>query len=380
MVLVCAAHVRAQCPEEAPRVAAAIRTSCPTASAACPNGAVTFDIVAIESGFFPPAEYDPGYSIQPCDTILWDFGDGTTETTIGTPSVTHDFPLPDNYTITATIVNSLGTITLRKDGMAIADSPSRVDFVVGVVTAGLTCPRCVRGPEGQDATITVRRSLDLFRTVTVTANVLGMNVPQTLTFPPGAIEQTYTVRLPDDDIYIGRRFLPLQFSEPRGGTIAAVDSGWIFVVDDEPQPVLSAPSAATVSEGNTSWTPFSIPVHLSAPMGVDVRADVFVTPGSAGWDDVRHLRFRHPAGQTIGAITGFIVGDQDVEPDETLTLFLFPSNTNNDPIFGSVTTVVTIANDDFAQANVAGVPALEPRSMALLTIALAGMALFALRR
>src|SRR5215212_4699335 len=70
-----------------------------------PNGPLTLELRALPSAGFPPAVPDEGYTIQPCDTITWDFGDGTTESVTGRASVTHDFPVPENYTIRATVTN-----------------------------------------------------------------------------------------------------------------------------------------------------------------------------------------------------------------------------------------------------------------------------------
>src|ERR1041384_8313755 len=85
----------AACPNGAPGWIAEIATYCPDsrdADQSCANGPVSFEVVWRGAGGFPPGKYFPPYQVQPCDSVTWDFGDGTTETVAGSARVTHDFP------------------------------------------------------------------------------------------------------------------------------------------------------------------------------------------------------------------------------------------------------------------------------------------------
>src|SRR5215212_1256495 len=116
----------AACPADAPRAAMGISAPC-FANTACPNGPVTFTIYPSSSGGFPPAAFDPGYTVQACDDVTWDFGDGSTQTVAGLDRVTHDYPAPANYTITATVANALGSASVSAS-YVIASAPSKVSF------------------------------------------------------------------------------------------------------------------------------------------------------------------------------------------------------------------------------------------------------------
>jgi len=379
--------VAVQCPTIPPNDAVGLSLSCGWLTA-CPNGPVTLVLEPQPSGGFPPAPYDPGYTIQPCDTVTWSFGDGMTGTVIGSKQIIHDYPVPGNYTVGVTITNSLGTATVNfVRSLVIASDPARVSFVTPGAPYPWSCSACVLTNENAGAvTIEVVRSLDLSRTISVVVEVNGAavlvptipRVSQILIFAPNETRKTLVIPITDDQMYYGPRFYPLVFSNPIGGVLTETntfDRPTLLILDDDPQPVLSIEPTATVTEGNSGLTPFSIPIHLSAPMQIDVVVNVFFESGTATiYNDFEPgpggLRIR--AGETEGLISGSIRGDRIPEPDETFIVRLDPLNTNNDPAFGNKTAVVTIVNDDSGPASV---PSLSRAALLFLGAALAVVAL-----
>jgi hypothetical protein len=275
--------------------------------------------------------------------------------------------------------------------LVIASAPARVSFVTPGAPYPWSCSTCVLANENAGAvTIEIVRSLDLSRTISVVVEVNGAAYPvptiprvsQILTFAPNETRKTFTVPITDDQMYFGPRWYPLVFSNPTGGVLTEtniVPWATLLIVDDDPQPVLSIEPTATVAEGNSGLTPFSIPVHLSAPMQIDVVVNVFFESGTATiYSDFEPgpggLRIR--AGETEGLISGSIRGDTISEPDETFIVRLDPLNTTNDPRFGNKTAVVTIVNDDSGPASI---PSLSPAALLLLGTALAALALRSVR-
>lgn len=161
---------------------------------------------------------DFGYTIQSCDTLTWSYGDGTSQSVIGSNTVTHDYPLPGNYPVAVTIANSLGSVAALGSGLVIADAPSRMRVLPS--TPSTTCDCIVAMENSGSVSVQVERTLDLSRTASV--DLLSENgdasnaVPQftaTLTFAPGETLQTYTVPIHDDSSSMTAH-LPPQVGEP----------------------------------------------------------------------------------------------------------------------------------------------------------------------
>src|SRR5436853_1801950 len=232
LVLLTAALVavtaHAACPFTAPGSMSIITT--PTYCSdfnACPNGPITLAIQPLATGGFPPAPYDPGYAIQPCDTVTWSFGDGAMQTVAGLNQVTHDYPNPGNYLIEATVTNSLGSATVKYRygmGAVIATAPAHLGFVTGPVKTMMaggrtyTCVSCVELREGSGGTITVVRTLDLSRSVSADAalTVRGKSFRVPLTFAPGETQKSFFIPVADDHVYSGLSFEGLTFANATG--------------------------------------------------------------------------------------------------------------------------------------------------------------------
>jgi hypothetical protein len=151
----------------------------------CANGPVTWQVVAAPT----PTPSFGRYRIQPCDTLTWSLGDGTTQTLIGTDQITHDYYLlPGNYTVAVTVTNALGSARAKLDAV-IATSPARLSFVA---------PTPVREGSG-DATMEVVRELDLTRAISADAvladrGAVLARVP--LQFAPGRRARASACRFP----------------------------------------------------------------------------------------------------------------------------------------------------------------------------------------
>ena len=353
------------CPVEAPGAMGIVTTPLCYPTDGCPNGTISFEVVPAPSGGFPPAPYNPGYSVQPCDTVTWDFGDGSTQTIAGDPAVAHAYPNPGNYVIRATVTNAYGTATVEASRM-IATSPSRLSFVTrsARINRGtareFSCGNCVvAGEETGQVTIEVERSLDLSRTVSAVAHISGKHVAEAvaevavpLTFAPGETRKAFTVPIANDNGFYGPRWYLLIFSEATGGTLTQPNTSShpsLVITDDDPIPTLFLGVTQIVMyEGDAGKQAFSIPVYLTAPMLVDATANVFHRADTATWDDFESgFGVRVPAGATSATlIGGWIRGDARPERDESFVVEIAPRSTSNDPLFGARTVVVTILNDD----------------------------------
>jgi len=347
LLLLAAAAAHAACPSSAPEFLAVYGSCSPYQ--ACPNGAVTWQIGPVPAG--PNPGYG-GYQIQPCDTVLWSFGDGTTQTVTGADRVTHDYPLPGNYAVRATVSNALGSTDAVPLPAVIATSPSRLRFIGGN-SSDPPCTACVVGREGGGAvTIAVERSLDLSRTISADAvvNFDGNPVRAPLQFAPNETRKSFSVEIPNDSVYSGTRYVPLTFENVHGGALTldhTLAQPILAVVDDDPVPTLSIDPLFSIAEGDAEWMPVAIPLHLSAPMGVDVDLNANVTLIADTRDDNSGFTGVIRAGETSGALRGSVRGNLFPEPDKS---FLVTIDTvgSSVPLLGVKSCLVTIVNDDAA--------------------------------
>jgi PKD repeat protein len=366
--------VSAACPTVPPDGSIGFKTLCSTSSRNCPNGPVSFQFFSVDTGGPPgPSPYKPAYKLQACDSVSWDFGDGTTQTVIGSGEVTHDFPLPGNYSVRMTVTNALGSISAVQGSIVIATSPSRLwfDTETASLEAGIlgaqpvTYPNIVVAREGSGAfTVVVERSLDLSRTITAVAHIDAppgehriANVAVPLTFLPGETQKSFSVPIANDDVFSGPRFCALSFDHVTGGALPSRSdtSGppELLIVDDEPRPVLSmSPRTISIREGDRGSTPIPLGAELSAPLAFDFFMEGFSLDltAKAGDDFDFFGVFAHfGIGETSTILTsGAIKGDTNVEPDEQFKVRLFPRSSFEEPSVGVIETVVTILNDDAA--------------------------------
>src|SRR5256885_11190044 len=321
VLLVFTARAYAACPEAAPDSLAVY----PSSGLCSPYQACTDRTINWQIGpaFIGPNPSFGGYRIQPCDTIVWSFGDGTTQSAIGSDRVTHDYPAPGNYVVKTTVTNALGGTTATANAV-IATSPSRVSFVTGNSSNPL-CSSCVVAREGDGAaTIGVERSLDLSRTISADAGLAidGAKSRAPLQFAPGETRKSFTVPIADDGVYSGTRYIALSFENGQGGVLnvlPGLPQGDLVIVDNDPPPTLSIDPAFTIAEGDAGQTPILIPLHLSAPMGVEMFATASITLVAATLNDVSvDGSVTIPAGETEGFVRAAARGNVFPEPDKTV--------------------------------------------------------------
>jgi len=321
----------------------ALVTSC--LSDVCANGTIQMTLTPLPSGFFPPAIPDPGYTIEPCDTVTWDFGDGTPPATVtGTNTTSHNFPLPGNYTIVATVTNTRGSRPYSRS-VTIANAPSKIAFAQPSFTALETAG---------SITIALSRTLDLSRTIVVSVENGGdsagvmQDAKRTITFEPNETAKSFAIPIHDDHVYEGTRHYSLSISVISGGAYTNPTSPVdLAIVDDEPVPTLTFENTRIV-EGDEGATNALVPVHLSAPLArpLVVWGFIHLSPNGATSDDlsVSSQPTAIPAGATSGLVPVTIYGDRRPEPDETFSISMPAPGFVDDPtIIGGI---CTIANDD----------------------------------
>lgn len=332
---------------------------------ACPEGPLTLRLsrllggggIGTGSGFTSGTD-NP---IQPCDTVTWKFGDGTTATVVGSDSVTHNYA-PGNYDIHATVTNALGSGEALVS-RAVASSPSQLAFVTGDVAVPWgTCPCVVASERDGSVTLKVRRTLDLSRTVSAVATVARTREPvdgpgvsgysTTLTFAPGETEKSFSIPIADDARFYGPRFFTLELTQPTGGTLIDLRRLWrLLVLDNELPPTMSfRRREIAILEGTGGKTVLTMPVYLSEPMQNTIYRGVWLRTGTAWETDFERYQsaFMIPAGATSGDFVNAITADALPEPDETFIVQLRSQGYANDPIIDDAEVVVTIVNDDAA--------------------------------
>lgn len=132
------------------------------------------------------------YFIQPCDTVQWTFGDGTSATVTGLETITHTYALTGLYNINVHISNPLGAVDVPAS-IYIASSPGTM--------VSLGPPRIIYASELDGSVTThVTRSGDLSRSNTVNWHLTGdsgviSSATGTFTFAPGESDHPLTFPL-----------------------------------------------------------------------------------------------------------------------------------------------------------------------------------------
>ncbi len=168
-----------------------------------------------------------------------------------------------------------------------------------------------------------------------------------VTFPAGETQAAVTVAVNGDTDVEPDETLTIGLLNPVGATIKKDEGTGTIINDDRDPPIPKITiDDARVQEGNAGKTPLLFTVKLSEP----TTRDVFVNYTTESDTAVAPADFvpaqgtlRFPAGETQGTITVEVVGDELVEPDETLRVRL------STPVNGTIerdTGTGTIENDD----------------------------------
>jgi PKD repeat protein len=309
-----------------------------------------------DSCFIPfyPGPCPPPYAIDSCDTLSWDFGDGTPAVIVhGSGEVDHIFPKTGNFTVQVTISSGAGTGTIRGAAYVCANPPSFVRFGQPVYTVA---------ENGGSVTITLERSGDLSRAIDLDYTTFPNDPPaefvhnleplaMKISFAPGEATKTITHRVQDDNVFTGDSDHSIGVLSDGAAVMDAgpVTTAVIRVADDEPGPALTIDDV-TVPEGNGEHT-IDFPLHLSAPAAAPVLVWCVPHDGTAHAGTDFYLSgsaATFEPGQTSATCQVTILANTIPEPAKTFTV-------STDPVQGPVTVkkgtaLGTLTNDDGAQS------------------------------
>jgi chitinase len=180
---------------------------------------------------------------------------------------------------------------------------------------------------------------------TATAGSDYTSTSGTLTFTPGLTSMSVPVTIVNDALAEDNETFTSNLSNATGGIAITDASGTGTIQNDDDDPTVSI-ADASVPEGDVGTTTISLPVTLSGPSGREV--DVNYTTGdgtaAAGSDyTATNGTLAFAAGETSKQIDVTVIGDIQVEGDETFTVTLSaPFNAD----LGTSVATGTITNDD----------------------------------
>ena len=169
----------------------------------------------------------------------------------------------------------------------------------------------------------------------------------TLTFGPGETIKSFTVAIINDVTDENTETVNLTLSNPTGFTLGTRNTAVLRINDNDPPPTLSI-TDSSVGEGDSGLTDIQFKLNLSMASGrtLSVRYNTF--PGTAGGnidyqENFTNFTVTFAPGEATKTITARVIGDTNVEPNETFLVNLsLPTNvTLADP-----QAVATIIDDD----------------------------------
>jgi len=271
-----------------------------------------------------------------------------------TVSIIGDTDVESDETFTLTLSNPNGASL----GTAIAIGTINNDDSAVLPTISLTDGSVTEGDSGtSDLTFTISLSAQASSDVTVgyaTSNGTAMAgsdytaINGTLTIPAGNTSGTVTVSITGDTDVESDETFTLTLSNPSGASLGTATA--IGTINNDDSAVLPSISLTdgSVTEGDIGTSNFIFTISLSAQSSNDVTVDYATSDSTAmaGSDyTTSNGTLTIPAGNTSGSVTVSIIGDTDVENDETFTLTL--SNPNGASL-GTATATGTINDDDSA--------------------------------
>ncbi len=187
----------------------------------------------------------------------------------------------------------------------------------------------------------------------------------TVTFDPGESADSFNVPLTQDAIDEPGEFINLTLSSPSGATLGTPSTATLEIIDDDVPPSITIGNVSQ-AEGNAGATTFTFTATLSSPSGFSISLDYATADGTAlapaDYAAVATTTLNIPAGSSGATFDATVVGDTDVEPNETF--FVNFSNAVNATLSNTQATA-TIVNDDAAAA-AASIPTASPWMLALL--------------
>jgi len=290
------------------------------------------------------------YVIDSCDTLTWDFGDGTPAAIVqGTAAIEHVFPKSGSFNVQVDIRGNAGVGTIRGFAYVCANPPSYVRFSQPVYDIA---------ENGGSVTVTLERSGDLSRAFDLDYTTfpnwpagdfvrnlepLAMKV----SFAPGQTTKTITHRVQDDGVFGGDSDHSVGVVSDGAAVMdgGSVTTAVIHIADDESGSEFTIDDV-TVPEGNAAHT-IDFPLHLSKPVTEPVYVWCVPHDGTAHAGTDFYLRGSaaiFEPGQTSATCQVTIIGNSVLEPSKTFTV-------STDPVQGPVTVkkgtaIGTLTNDD----------------------------------
>jgi PKD repeat protein len=316
--------------------------------------------ISVDTSCYPSWKPCADFTFSSCDTVAWDFGDGTSAMVQGSGSVAHVWTNPGLYHVLGTISNDTGQHITGMDMIVVRKPAAYVHWSTDLFTAG---------EKDGELTLTLTRDGDLTRDVNVlfcagTGAAAGetwdRNLEHTwdrpVTIPAGASSVPVKLKIRDDNTYRGEaRYDVFVYDNsgetvmPTANTIAHTE---VRIIDDETGPTLTV-GDITVDEGDEGSQTISIPHVLSQPLDSDVMLWWQIGQGTASrgvdWNTMDggnyYIEQYIPAGQTSTDLHIRILGDRQAEEDETIVIKL--ANPMHAPVaFNQPEVTVTIKDDD----------------------------------
>lgn len=353
-LLLLAIRTFADCSAQHPPSSYSVDFHAPACNAAAPcvqNEPIHFSVTPRSGSCYIP--FNPGacpapYVIDACDTLTWDFGDGTPKQIVtGSGDIDHTFPIAGSFVIYVGIRNSAGTGTIHGSAYVCADPPAIVRF---------TKSNYEVSESGGSVTVTLKRSGDTSRAFTLDYSTFpnGSEFVRNLeplmnkvSFASGETVKNIVHRVQDDAVFSGDSDHSIGVVSDGAVVMDAgpVTTSNIRVVEDEAGPELTIDDL-TVPEGNNEH-PVTFTIHLSKPATDRVYAWCVPHDGTAhAVTDFRLLGSTAivEPGQTAATCQVQVLGNTAVGPDKTFTV-------TTDPVIGPVTVkkgtaLCTLTNDD----------------------------------
>lgn len=169
-----------------------------------------------------------------------------------------------------------------------------------------------------------------------------------LTFAPGETSQFIKVPVIGDSTAENNETFRVHLSSPTNAQLSSTVDGTVTITDDDfVTPNISIDPSLTVFEGNSGSSNADFTVSLSEKSTVPVNVDYSTTHGTAldGSDyTTSNGTLTFAPGETRQTIHIPVLGDTEVESDETVNLALF--NPKNGSLATDIPSTLIISNDD----------------------------------
>ena len=323
------------CPWRPPTTGMELTTFCAPNEGWCSPGDVEF---SLKPYFFPFPPAPHPYTIQWCDTVTWDFGDGTTETHYGHATARHRYLNDGNYDVRVRIQNAAGHDVMKREIVISRGEPARVYFptffdppVFEESNEAVSLPIALRAPVNRMVKIDY-----------VVSGVVVKPSSGTLVFLPHVTEASIPLQLIDDDRFALSPRIEVQLRNGFGGTVhESVPWYAAAVKDNEPSPTLSVHDVVVRETDGVVKIPVHIDPALATGSARGFRADCFLLPGTATDADYRveDGRLLFGDGQRVAEITVKIIDDSVFESAETFQVRCSDFEHLANPGYGTVTIV-----------------------------------------